>query len=46
MIRDLGAIALCILTAFLVAIAASVDRAFFSGLPIILLCAIVSFVTH
>ena len=46
MIRDFGAIALCILTAFLVAIAASVDRAFFSGLPIILLCAIVSFATH
>ena len=46
MIRDFGAIALCILTAYLVAIAASVDGVFFSGIPIILLCAIVSFVTH
>ena len=46
MIRDFGAIALCILTAYLVAIAASVDGIFFSGTPIILLCAIVSFVTH
>ena len=46
MIRDFGAIALCILTAYLVAIAASVDAIFFSGIPIILLCAIVSFVTH
>ena len=43
MIRDFGAIALCILTAYLVAIAASVDGVFFSGIPIILLCAIVSF---
>ena len=46
MIRDFGAIALCILPAYLVAIAASVDGIFFSGIPIILLCAIVSFVTH
>ena len=46
MIRDFGAIALCILTAYLVAIAASVDGVFFSGIPIILLCAIVSFATH
>lgn len=46
MIRDFGAIALCIITAYLVAIAASVDGVFFSGIPIILLCAIVSFVTH
>lgn len=46
MIRDFGAIALCILTAYLVAIAASVDGVFFSGIPIILLCAIVSFLTH
>ena len=46
MIRDFGAIALCILTAYLVAIAASIDGIFFSGIPIILLCAIVSFVTH
>ena len=46
MIRDFGAIALCILMAYLVAIAASVDGVFFSGIPIILLCAIVSFVTH
>ena len=46
MIRDFGAIALCILLAYLVAIAASVDGVFFSGIPIILLCAIVSFATH
>ena len=46
MIRDYGAIALCILLAYLVAIAASVDGVFFSGIPIILLCAIVSFLTH
>ena len=46
MIRDFGAIALCILPAYLVAIAASVDGVFLSGIPIILLCAIVSFVTH
>ena len=46
MIRDFGAIALCIITAYLVAIAASVDGVFFSGIPIILLCAIVSFLTH
>ena len=46
MIRDFGAIALCILLAYLVAIAASVDGAIFSGIPIILLCAIVSFLTH
>lgn len=46
MIRDFGAIALCILTAYLVAIAASVDGIFLSGIPIILLCAVVSFVTH
>ena len=45
MIRDLGAIALCILTAYLVAIAASVDVIIFYGLPVILLCAIVSFAT-
>ena len=46
MIRDFGAIALCILLAYFVAIAASVDGVFFSGIPIILLCAIVSFLTH
>ena len=46
MIRDFGAIALCILTAYLVAIAASVDGVFLSGIPIVLLCAVVSFVTH
>ena len=46
MIRDFGAIALCILTSYLVAIAASVDGVFLSGIPIILLCAVVSFVTH
>ena len=46
MIRDFGAIALCVLTAYLVAIAASVDGVFLSGIPIVLLCAVVSFVTH
>ena len=46
MIRDFGAIVLCILLAYLVAIAASVAGVFLSGIPIILLCAIVSFVTH
>ena len=46
MIRDFGAIVFCILMAYLVAIAASVDGVFFSGIPIILLCAIVSFLTH
>lgn len=46
MIRDFGAIVFCILMAYLVAIAASVDGAIFSGLPVILLCAIVSFATH
>ena len=46
MIRDFGAIALCVLLAYLVAIEASVDGVFFSGIPIILLCAVVSFVTH
>jgi len=46
MIRDFGAIALCVITAYIVAIAASVDGAVFFGLPAILLCAIVSFATH
>jgi len=46
MIKDLGAIALCILTAYVIAIAASVDGAIIYGLPVILLCAIVSFATH
>ena len=46
MIKDFGAIALCILTASIVAVAASVDGAIFSGLPVILLCAIISFATH
>ena len=46
MIKDFGAIALCILTASIVAVAASVDGVIFSGLPVILLCAIVSFATH
>ena len=46
MIKDFGAIALCILTASIVAGAASVDGVIFSGLPVILLCAIVSFATH
>ena len=46
MIRDFGAIVFCILMAYLVAIAASVDGAIFSGLPVILLCAVVSFATH
>ena len=46
MIKDLGAIAVCILTAYVIAIAASVDGAIIYGLPVILLCAIVSFATH
>jgi len=46
MIKDLGAIALCILTAYVIAIAASVGGAIIYGLPVILLCAIVSFATH
>ena len=46
MIRDFGAIALCVITAYIVAIAASVDGAVFFGLPAILFCAIVSFATH
>ena len=46
MIRDFGAIALCVITAYIVALADSVDGAVFFGLPVILFCAIVSFATH
>ena len=46
MIKDFGAIALCILTAYVIAIAASVEGVIFYGLPVILFCAVVSFVTH
>ena len=46
MTKDLGAIVFCILMAYIIAIAASVDGAILYGLPVILLCAVVSFVTH
>jgi steroid 5-alpha reductase family enzyme len=46
MIRDLFAIVACILTAYFVAIAATVQEAFLFGTPIILLCATTSFAVH
>ena len=46
MTKDLGAIVFCILMAYIIAIAASVDGAILYGLPVILLSAVVSFVTH
>ena len=46
MFKDLVAIIVCILTTFFVAIAATVDGLFLYGVPIILLCAVVSFVVH
>ncbi len=46
MTKDFGAIVFCILMAYIIAIAASVDGAILYGLPVILLCAVVSFVTH
>ena len=46
MIKDLAAIVACILTAYIVAIAATVEGLLLYGTPIILLCAVVSFVVH
>jgi len=46
MTKDLGVIVFCILMAYIITIAASVDGAILYGLPVILLCAVVSFVTH
>ena len=46
MIKDLVAIIVCILTACFVAIAATVEGLLLYGVPIILLCAVVSFVVH
>ena len=46
MIKDFAAIVVCILTAYLVAIAASVEGAFLYGAPVVLLCAGVSFFVH
>ena len=46
MIKDLSAIVACILTAYFVAIAATVEEALLYGVPIILLCASVSFAVH
>ncbi|MDC0904715.1 DUF1295 domain-containing protein [Candidatus Thioglobus sp.] len=45
-IKDLVAIILCILTAYFVANAATVDGAVLYGVPAILLCAAVSFIVH
>jgi len=46
MIKDLAAIVSCILTAYFVAIAATVEGLLLYGAPIILLCAVVSFAVH
>jgi len=46
MIKDLTAIFACILTAYLVATAASVEEVFLYGVPVVLLCAGVSFFVH
>jgi len=46
MIKELSAIVACILTAYFVAIAATVEGLLLYGAPIILLCAVVSFVAH
>jgi len=46
MIKDLAVIVACILTAYFVAIAATVEGLLLYGAPIILLCAVVSFVAH
>ena len=46
MTKDLGVIVFCILMAYIITIAASVDGAILYGLPVILLSAVVSFVTH
>ena len=45
-IKDLVAIILCILTAYFVANAATVEGAVLYGVPAILLCAAVSFIVH
>jgi steroid 5-alpha reductase family enzyme len=45
-IKDFVAIILCILTAYFVANAATVDGAVLYGVPAILLCAAVSFIVH
>ena len=46
MVKDFAAIVVCILTACLVAIAASVEGIFLYGAPVVLLCAGVSFFVH
>jgi|TARA_Y100000385_G_scaffold70268_1_gene70571 steroid 5-alpha reductase family enzyme len=46
MIKDFFAIAACILTAYFVAMAAKVEGAHLIGTPVILLCAVVSYVVH
>ena len=46
MIKDLTAIIACILTACFVAISATVEGVFLYGVPVILLCASVSFTVH
>ena len=46
MIKDFSAIVVCILAAYLVAIAASVKGVFLYGVPIVLLCAGTSFFVH
>ena len=44
--KDLIAIIACILTAYFVASAATVEGATLYGVPVILFCAVVSFVVH
>ena len=46
MIKEFAAIVVCILTAYHVAIAASVEGVFLYGTPVVLLCAGVSFFVH
>ncbi len=46
MIKDFAAIVVCILTAYLVAIAGTVEGVFLYGVPVVLLCAGVSFFVH
>jgi len=46
MIKDFATIVVCILTAYLVATAASVEGVFLYGAPVVLLCAGVSFFVH
>ena len=45
-LKDLAAIVACILTAYFVANAATVEGAVLYGVPAILLCAGVSFIVH